>query len=606
MPMSPDQPTRNASSRQGWQRCHNLFIHPPPEAKITMASLFGPLSRLYERLSRPFLATLAALVMQFGTLGCVHLPSFAEGLLADAKGSDEAGQGDEALPSVQSAPPPPVLPMEAQETPPAKAKRWEWSGDKRQITHIWVDTETQKARFYDGPEQVGWSYVASGVKKYPTPTGKFAVIGKEKTKESNLYGKIYDGGGKVVVSDAKRGQHKIPSGGRFAGAKMPYFLRLTHDGVGLHAGPIPRPGNPASHGCIRLPAPLAERLFTQVNLGTQVTITGSGPDYGDYQAKLAAKGPAHQEPAEGGFVKPAEGVQTYPAKLALSQPPAVKTASGVSATPNPTEQAKPAAAKTVASPSPSLGAPALSPPVEQRLIENGTTPSARPAAVLPPPSSKPAPTSTPTATLLPTPTPITTPTQTPTPAPTSTPTPTPAVPTSASASAPRPVAPAPEPAPALASKVTAVSAPVPTSTTRPAPPATHIQTPALVPPAATAPPPPHASTQAPAVPVAPISTPASVFPLAPAVTFAPAISQVPAPARASAPSPAPSPAPSVAPATSPGPVQGPGAKREVQKADEADRAVPPQVPSLAKGGSLVREGKLDVPVPFPSRAPAVQ
>ena len=378
-----------------------------------MASLVGPLTRFDERLLRPFLATLAVLVLQFGTLGCVHLPSFAEELLADAKGGDKEGRG-QVQPAVETPPPPPVLPMEVQEPPPPKSKRWEWAGDKRQITHIWVDTETQKARFYDGTEQVGWSYVASGVKKFPTPTGKFAVLGKEKTKESNLYGKIYDGAGKVAVSDAKRGRNKIPPGGRFAGAKMPYFLRLTYDGVGLHAGPIPRPGHPASHGCIRLPAPLAERLFTQVNLGTQVTITGSGPDYGDYQAKLAAKGPARQEPAEGGFVKPAEVVQTYPAKLALSQPTAVKTSSGVNATPTPTEQAKPAADKTVASPPPSLGAPALSPPVEQRLIESGTTPPARPAAVPPPPLSKPAPTSTPTATLLPTPTPITTPTHTPT------------------------------------------------------------------------------------------------------------------------------------------------------------------------------------------------
>lgn len=559
-----------------------------------MASLVGPLLRLHERLLRPFLTTLALLVLQFGTLGCVHLPSFAEELLADAKGGDEEEQG-QVQAAVETAPPPPVLPMEVQEPPPPKSKRWEWLGDKRQITHIWVDTETQKARFYDGPEQVGWSYVASGVKKFPTPTGKFAVIGKEKTKESNLYGKIYDGAGKVVVSDAKRGRHQIPTGGRFAGAKMPYFLRLTYDGVGLHAGPIPRPGHPASHGCIRLPAPLAERLFTQVNLGTQVTITGSGPDYGDYQAKLAAKGPARQEPAEGGFVKPAEGVQTYPAKVALSQPPAVKTASRVSATP--AEQVKPAAAKTVASPPLLLGAPSLSAPVDQRLIESGTTP----AAVSPPPSSKPAPTSTPTATLLPTPAPISTPTHTPTPAPSSTSTPTPAAPASApaSASAPRPSAPA--------SKATSVSAPVPTSTTRPAPPVTQIQTPAVAPHAVTAPPPPpHDSAQSPAVPVAPISTPASVFPLPPAATAAPAISQVTAPVRASASSPAPSPASSVAPATSPGPVQGPGAKREVQKADEADRAAPPQVPSLATGGSLVREGKLDVPVPFPSRAPAVQ
>ncbi len=64
-------------------------------------------------------------------------------------------------------------------------------------------------------------------------------------------------------------------------------------------------GRPASHGCIRMPEPLASRLFTQVKIGTPVTITGSGPDYGDYRSRLAAKGPTKQEPAEGGLVEPA-------------------------------------------------------------------------------------------------------------------------------------------------------------------------------------------------------------------------------------------------------------------------------------------------------------
>jgi lipoprotein-anchoring transpeptidase ErfK/SrfK len=250
------------------------------------------------RLVRPVLATLAALVVQFGTLGCVHIPLFEEKKTED---KEEA--------SVQVEEPKPVLPMEPQEFPPAKAKRWEWQGDGRQVTHIWIDVDSQKARFYEGTEQVGWTYVASGLKSHPTPVGHFEVTGKEKTKQSNLYGKIYNAQGQVVVSDAKRGRHRVPEGGRFAGAKMPYFLRLTNDGVGLHAGPIPRPGRPASHGCIRMPEPLASRLFTQVKIGTPVTITGSGPDYGDYRSRLAAKGPTKQEPAEGGLVEPAGGGQ---------------------------------------------------------------------------------------------------------------------------------------------------------------------------------------------------------------------------------------------------------------------------------------------------------
>jgi lipoprotein-anchoring transpeptidase ErfK/SrfK len=54
---------------------------------------------------------------------------------------------------------------------------------------------------------------------------------------------------------------------------MPYWMRLTGSGVGMHAGPIPNPGQPASHGCIRMPLAMAETLFQHVNVGTPVTIT---------------------------------------------------------------------------------------------------------------------------------------------------------------------------------------------------------------------------------------------------------------------------------------------------------------------------------------------
>lgn len=253
-----------------------------------------------DRLIRPLFAPLAAVTILFGLIGCGYFPMLEQ-------------QKPKEVEPVQAEAPKPVLPMEPQEVHPAKGTRWEWKGDKRKITHIWIDVDSQKARFYEGKEQVGWTYVASGVKTHPTPVGHFSVMGKEKTKESNLYGKIYNAEGRVVVSDAKRGRNQVPAGGRFAGAKMPNYLRLTGDGVGLHAGPIPRPGHPASHGCIRLPPPLAERLFAQVPIGTPVTITGSGPDYGDYRAKLAAKGPARLEPAEGGPMEPAEVAKAQPA-----------------------------------------------------------------------------------------------------------------------------------------------------------------------------------------------------------------------------------------------------------------------------------------------------
>jgi lipoprotein-anchoring transpeptidase ErfK/SrfK len=51
---------------------------------------------------------------------------------------------------------------------------------------------------------------------------------------------------------------------------MKWFLRLTDGGIGLHVGNLP--GYPASHGCVRLPEPIAERIFRSVKLGTPVSI----------------------------------------------------------------------------------------------------------------------------------------------------------------------------------------------------------------------------------------------------------------------------------------------------------------------------------------------
>ena len=262
--------------------------------------------------SRRVALALIFLALPAGIAGCQTLPAFWP-----TPPEEDNPQPTNPLPApVQVEAPKPVLPMAPQEKPPAKNKRWEWTGTDRQVTHIWIDVDSQKARFYEGTKQVGWTYIASGIQSYPTPVGQFAVMGKEKTKESNLYGKIYNAEGQVVVADAKRGRHKVPPGGRFSGAKMPYFLRLTHDGIGLHAGPIPRPGHPASHGCVRLPPPLASKLFAEVPIGTPVTITGSGPDYGDYQTRLAAKGPNKLEPPEGGTLAPSAEAAGGPSSMA--------------------------------------------------------------------------------------------------------------------------------------------------------------------------------------------------------------------------------------------------------------------------------------------------
>jgi hypothetical protein len=117
--------------------------------------------------------------------------------------------------------------------------------------------------------------VATGKRSHPTPTGEFHVRGKEKDYSSNLYGKIVDATGTVVVENADRTVDVPAEGTTFEGARMPYWMRLTDTGVGMHIGYVP--GRPASHGCIRLRHDTAVRLFNLVKIGTPVLIAEEAP-----------------------------------------------------------------------------------------------------------------------------------------------------------------------------------------------------------------------------------------------------------------------------------------------------------------------------------------
>ncbi len=135
-----------------------------------------------------------------------------------------------------------------------------------------LDLSEQTAYFYKGNVVVGRSRVATGKGKHRTPTGTFSITEKIVDKRSNLYGKIYDKNGILVNGDADTRKHSPPPGGKYVGAAMPYWMRLTSYGIGMHVGPIPNPGQPASHGCIRMPRQMAKILFENVEIGTPVKI----------------------------------------------------------------------------------------------------------------------------------------------------------------------------------------------------------------------------------------------------------------------------------------------------------------------------------------------
>lgn len=129
--------------------------------------------------------------------------------------------------------------------------------------------------------------VATGKSSHPTPKGSYKIIEKKKDHKSNLYGRIVSGEGQTVVSDADTRSHAVPENGRFVGAPMPYWMRLTPTGVGMHVGYVP--GRPASHGCIRLKKDVATELFGILEVGSPVTVDATAPSMGrDTQAQRAA------------------------------------------------------------------------------------------------------------------------------------------------------------------------------------------------------------------------------------------------------------------------------------------------------------------------------
>ncbi len=113
------------------------------------------------------------------------------------------------------------------------------------VNHIIVSLADQRLYAYHNRQLVAWSNVSSGKPGHETPTGAFTVSQKDVDHHSSIYDN----------------------------ASMPFYMRLTDGGVGLHAGQLP--GYPASHGCVRLPLAMARDLYQHVESGTPVEIIGS-------------------------------------------------------------------------------------------------------------------------------------------------------------------------------------------------------------------------------------------------------------------------------------------------------------------------------------------
>ena len=158
-------------------------------------------------------------------------------------------------------------------TPKAEHVLYQWYDDGGPgEVRIRIDLTEQRAFYTRGGRDIGWSYVATGKEGHGTPSGSYRITEKIVDKYSGSYGWIEDEWGNVTNGDATP-RTRVPAGERYVPAPMPYWMRITGYGIGMHAGVIPKPGETASHGCIRLPKELAPVLFESVRVGTPVTIS---------------------------------------------------------------------------------------------------------------------------------------------------------------------------------------------------------------------------------------------------------------------------------------------------------------------------------------------
>ena len=157
--------------------------------------------------------------------------------------------------------------------PKASHVMYEWYDDQGPgAISLPIDLGAQRVKVSRGNREIGWAFVATGIEGRGTPAGTYRISEKVVDKYSNRYGWIENELGQVVDSDASPGD-SVGQGEYYMPAPMPYWMRLTDYGIGMHIGRIPQPGEPASHGCIRMPKEFVPTLFNMVDIGTRVKVS---------------------------------------------------------------------------------------------------------------------------------------------------------------------------------------------------------------------------------------------------------------------------------------------------------------------------------------------
>lgn len=141
----------------------------------------------------------------------------------------------------------------------------------------------------------GSSPVSTGKSGKRTPTGTFAILQKKRFHRSNLY----------------------------SNAPMPFMQRLTWSGIAIHAGHLP--GYPASHGCIRLPAAFAGKLFELTQMASTAVVIVDQPLKDEAEATALAMGSDTRVPINPALLqREAAALAQKPADTTV-RPPAART-----------------------------------------------------------------------------------------------------------------------------------------------------------------------------------------------------------------------------------------------------------------------------------------
>ena len=103
-----------------------------------------------------------------------------------------------------------------------------------------------------------------------TPRGTFRIKEKIRDKRSTVFGDYYRGRKRVYHGDRRKFRGSR-AGLRYRGASLMYWMRLTSDGIGLHASKYVK-RYPGTNGCVRLPYRVAKSVFSHVRKGTTVRV----------------------------------------------------------------------------------------------------------------------------------------------------------------------------------------------------------------------------------------------------------------------------------------------------------------------------------------------